>query len=258
MKTHAELSTAKPLVVVVDDDPAVRNSLRFSLEVEGFAVREFSGGTELLTEAERSGACCLVIDEQMPGMTGLDTIARLRERNISVPTILMASRLTLALSERARRAAVSVVEKPLLDNALLEWIRGCFPPRSSTVDHRMPRASLPFFAGVLALALSGTDPTAAQDSRAMRGEGLLSLLCSRCHAVGRTDRSTHPEAPPFRTLGQRYPIEALAEGLAEGLSSGHPDMPEFRFEVEDVNAILNYLKSIQETRVEKNPTPAPR
>jgi cytochrome c len=58
--------------------------------------------------------------------------------------------------------------------------------------------------------------------------------------------STHPEAPPFRTLGQRYPIEALAEGLAEGLSSGHPDMPEFRFEIDDVRAILVYLKSIQQ------------
>ena len=79
-----------------------------------------------------------------------------------------------------------------------------------------------------------------------RGEGLVTSNCSRCHAVGRAGSSTHPEAPPFRTLGQRYPIEALAEALAEGLSSGHPDMPEFRFEIGDVNAILAYLESIQE------------
>jgi cytochrome c len=87
-----------------------------------------------------------------------------------------------------------------------------------------------------------------QDQRALegRGEGLLTSNCSRCHAVGRTGSSTHPEAPPFRTLGQRYPIEVLAEALAEGLSSGHPDMPEFRFEIDDVNAILAYLDSIQE------------
>jgi cytochrome c len=88
----------------------------------------------------------------------------------------------------------------------------------------------------------------AQDKRAPegRGEGLLTSNCARCHAVGRTGNSTHPEAPPFRTLGQRYPIEVLAEALAEGLSSGHPDMPEFRFEIDDVNAILAYLESIQE------------
>jgi cytochrome c len=79
-----------------------------------------------------------------------------------------------------------------------------------------------------------------------RGQGLLTTNCSRCHAVGRTGNSTHPEAPLFRTLGQRYPIEVLAEALAEGLSSGHPDMPEFRFEIDDVDAILAYLESIQE------------
>src|SRR5690242_4155226 len=96
----------------------------------------------------------------------------------------------------------------------------------------------------------------AQNRRApeSRGEALVSKKCARCHAIGRTGLSTHPEAPPFRTLGQRYPIEALAEGLAEGLSSGHPDMPEFRFEVRDVNAILTYLKSIQNA----GPRPAPK
>jgi cytochrome c len=87
-----------------------------------------------------------------------------------------------------------------------------------------------------------------QDKRALesRGEGVLTSNCSRCHAVGRSGNSTHPEAPLFRTLGQRYPIEVLAEALAEGLSSGHPDMPEFRFEIDDVDAILAYLESIQE------------
>jgi cytochrome c len=87
-----------------------------------------------------------------------------------------------------------------------------------------------------------------QDKRALesRGQGLLTGNCSRCHAVGRSGNSTHPEAPLFRTLGQRYPIEVLAEALAEGLSSGHPDMPEFRFEIDDVDAILAYLESIQE------------
>lgn len=120
----------------------------------------------------------------------------------------------------------------------------------------MTHANVAFFA-LLALLLGGNNRAAAQGSGAneARGEGLVSLLCSRCHAVGRSGSSTHPEAPPFRTLGQRYPIEALAEGLAEGLSSGHPDMPEFRFEVEDVSAILAYLKSIQVPDREENARP---
>jgi hypothetical protein len=50
----------------------------------------------------------------------------------------------------------------------------------------------------------------------------------------------------FRTLAKRYPIESLEEALGEGLISGHPDMPEFKFEGDDVGAIIAYLKSIQD------------
>src|SRR5690348_1638654 len=78
-----------------------------------------------------------------------------------------------------------------------------------------------------------------------RGELLLNSNCSKCHAVTRTGASPHPSAPPFRTLGQRYSIETLAEALAEGLYTGHPDMPEFVFDIPDVSAILAYLQSIQ-------------
>jgi cytochrome c len=100
----------------------------------------------------------------------------------------------------------------------------------------------------VALVLLSAGVALPQDKRALesRGQGVLTTNCSRCHAVGRIGNSTHPEAPRFRTLGQRYPIEVLAEALAEGLSSGHPDMPEFRFEIDDVDAILAYLESIQE------------
>jgi mono/diheme cytochrome c family protein len=88
----------------------------------------------------------------------------------------------------------------------------------------------------------------AQDSAAVkrRGENLLATNCSRCHAIGRTGASSHHQAPLFRTLGQAYPIDNLAEALAEGFSTGHPDMPEFVFEIRDVAAIIAYLQSIQE------------
>jgi mono/diheme cytochrome c family protein len=103
----------------------------------------------------------------------------------------------------------------------------------------------------LILVLTGgwaIDPTAAQDTAALqkRGEALVSRHCSMCHAVGRTGTSPHAEAPPFRTLGRKYPINSLEEALGEGLISGHPEMPEFTFPPGDVGAIIAYLTSIQE------------
>src|SRR3954451_9204760 len=80
-----------------------------------------------------------------------------------------------------------------------------------------------------------------------RGHSLLAKNCARCHAIDRTGSSTHHEAPAFRTLAQRYPIDSLAEALAEGFVTGHPDMPEFVFEIRDVDAILAYLRSIQDS-----------
>src|SRR4029077_14013102 len=95
----------------------------------------------------------------------------------------------------------------------------------------------------------------AQDDSGLelRGRAVLTDKCSRCHAIGRTGASPHREAPQFRTLGQRYPIETLAETLAEGLYTGHPDMPEFVFEIQDVSSILAYLQSIQEPGIAPRP-----
>ena len=106
---------------------------------------------------------------------------------------------------------------------------------------------VPPFIGAAWLLMTGC-LAMAQDRAAVerRGENLLATNCSRCHAIGRTGASSKHQAPPFRTLGQAYPIENLAEALAEGFSTGHPDMPEFVFEIRDVAAIIAYLQSIQE------------
>jgi len=79
-----------------------------------------------------------------------------------------------------------------------------------------------------------------------RGEELLRTECARCHAIGRSGTSANSEAPPFRQLSRKYPIDGLAEALAEGLSVGHAEMPEFVFDADEVAAIIAYLKSIQE------------
>jgi mono/diheme cytochrome c family protein len=97
---------------------------------------------------------------------------------------------------------------------------------------------------IVAIAATAAGSATAQDLK--RGQELLTRNCASCHAVGRVGESTHKFAPAFRTLGQRYPIESLEEALGEGIMSGHPDMPEFRFDGGDVGAIIAYLKSIQQ------------
>ena len=94
---------------------------------------------------------------------------------------------------------------------------------------------------VLAAAMQQAD--AAGDLKL--GETLLARHCGSCHAIGKSGDSADKGALALRTLSSRYPVEALEEALGEGFMSGHPDMPEFKFDADDVGAIIAYLKSIQ-------------
>jgi mono/diheme cytochrome c family protein len=98
--------------------------------------------------------------------------------------------------------------------------------------------------GLASLGLGTIGPAAAADLKL--GETLLTRDCGHCHAVGRTGASPDKDTPAFRTLGKRYPIESLEEALGEGIMSGHPDMPEFKYNADDVGGIIAYLKSIQQ------------
>src|SRR5262249_42905915 len=123
MNEHHELAVHVAVVGVVDDDPAVRNSLKFSLEIEGFVVRAYADAKALLNEGELSRFNCLVVDQNMPGTSGLELVGELRRQDVLVPVILITSHPPKVLVTRAGEAGVPIVEKPLLGNALLEKIR---------------------------------------------------------------------------------------------------------------------------------------
>lgn len=112
-----------PVVAVVDDDPAVCSSLKFSLELEGFTVHTFGSGAELLRSNGLTACNCFVIDQRMPTMNGLDVIRKLREQHVAAPAILITSHPNATLSARAALAEIPIVEKPLLGNALIDKIR---------------------------------------------------------------------------------------------------------------------------------------
>ena len=123
MGKPGELLAIGTLIIVADDDAAVCSSLKFSLEVEGFAVRTHLAAVELLNDTELEHAGCLVIDQNMPGMNGLDLLAQVRARAIAAPAILITSHPSMMLRERAAKAGVLIVEKPLLGTTLLDRIR---------------------------------------------------------------------------------------------------------------------------------------
>ena len=99
----------------------------------------------------------------------------------------------------------------------------------------------------LALILASTPALAITDyERIQHGKELVEANCSKCHGVSLKDKSSHEKAPVFRSLAKRYPIEALEEAFAEGIYTGHPDMPEFAATPEQVAAIVAYISSIQD------------
>jgi cytochrome c len=85
----------------------------------------------------------------------------------------------------------------------------------------------------------------ALEPRAQRGLTLAQTNCTKCHAIGKVGESPMREAPPFRTLHERYPVENLAEAFAEGISTGHPAMPEWRFDPGQIGDLIAYLKTLE-------------
>lgn len=94
------------------------------------------------------------------------------------------------------------------------------------------------------LVVPGVARSAGDGDLVRRGEALLERNCAGCHATGGSGTSPEPAAVPFRELKTLYPIETLAEPLAEGIVGGHPEMPERAFAPEDVDAILAYLGTL--------------
>jgi mono/diheme cytochrome c family protein len=100
--------------------------------------------------------------------------------------------------------------------------------------------------GVGSLAnLASTEVAGAQQAAIQRGANLARNNCAKCHAIDKLSPSPLVIAPPFRDLHKRYPVESLAEALAEGIVTGHPTMPEFRFPPDQINDFIAFLRSLE-------------
>jgi len=122
------MATSPPIIVVVDDDAAVRSSLKFSLEIDGFVVRTYASAEEFLSLGDRSDLQCLIVDQNMPRMTGLELIAALRKQGLKVPALLVSGHLTPTITRQASAAGIPTIEKPFLGNGLIDSIRAAVGP----------------------------------------------------------------------------------------------------------------------------------
>lgn len=96
------------------------------------------------------------------------------------------------------------------------------------------------------------DTSSAQGNPAeQRGRVFARTNCAQCHSIDQVGPSPLSEAPPFRILHESYPVETLEEALAEGIRTGHPSMPEFRLEPDQIADMIAFLKSLEEAPTAK-------
>lgn len=112
-------------ICIVDDDDAVRDSLKMMLESLGMQVRDFASARDFLERGGFRDCGCLVLDLNMPAMSGLELLDALRDRHISVPTVMVTGRPDPALATRMGQIGLfAVLSKPVSETVLLDRIAG--------------------------------------------------------------------------------------------------------------------------------------
>ncbi len=107
------------------------------------------------------------------------------------------------------------------------------------------KQTMQYILGYIALTLASMTMAMAASPAEQRGRVFAQTNCARCHSIDRVTPSPLKIAPPFRTLHLRYPVDTLAEAFAEGIYTGHPTMPMFQLDSDQINDLLSYLKSLE-------------
>ena len=130
-------------VFVVDDDAAVRQGLRFMLRAAGYSVEAFPSALSFLEDYNPRRGGCLLLDVQMPQMSGLDLQQQLNLRGWRIPVIFITGHGTVPLTIAAMKAgAFDFIEKPLREDAMLESIERALHWNDRAYEERLERATL--------------------------------------------------------------------------------------------------------------------
>jgi two-component system response regulator FixJ len=123
------------VVHIVDDDPAIRDSLSFLIETTDFSARTYESAPALLARADRLEPGCILTDVRMPEMNGLEMVRRLNELGVRHPVIVMTGHADVPLAIEAMRAGVKdFIEKPFDDEALLSSIRSALAVGAEAIE----------------------------------------------------------------------------------------------------------------------------
>jgi len=117
------MTETDPIIVVIDDDPALRDAMGLLLSSEGYLVRSFASAEAFLREPSVPALGCLLIDAYLPGMSGLDLLRRLSAKNFALPMIMITGRSDVALAVEAMKSgAADFIDKPATPAELLEAV----------------------------------------------------------------------------------------------------------------------------------------
>ena len=116
-------SAERPLILLVDDDASLREALAFALTIEGFAVESCESGEALVGRGDNPAPACLVLDQHLQGVSGIEALAILRARGVAWPTLFITTHPSAELRATAARLGARILEKPLLGGVLPAALR---------------------------------------------------------------------------------------------------------------------------------------
>src|SRR3989304_2129564 len=130
----------EPIIYVIDDDDAVRQSLEFLLKTAGITVRSFESGKAFLEELPEIRSGCIVTDVRMPEITGIDVLRHVKETNPDLPVIVITGHGDISLAVEAMKiGAVDFLEKPFDDDQLLAAVRTALNPDADSAQRKPER-----------------------------------------------------------------------------------------------------------------------
>ena len=132
----------EPRVYIVDDDEAMRDSLKWLLESRGLKVELYPSGEAFLAAFGDDFCGCLVLDVRMPGMSGMDLYARLQARASALPVIFITGHGDVPMAVSAlKKGAADFIEKPFNDQDMLRLIESCLKQDRAAAARRAEKAS---------------------------------------------------------------------------------------------------------------------